>query len=82
MEGNFWEVNKMVYLNGKEEDDSIIDPAKHKFIGSFRPPDFPRSDGTWAVYMCGCHRPLWTVEECYEHWVLGHMDILQYVDIN
>ena len=74
-------VNKMVYLNGQKVDNKIIDPAKHKFIGLFRPTSFPVSDGSWDVYMCRCGMALWAVQQCHEHWMLGHMDIPQYINI-
>ena len=71
----------MVYLNGTMVNKGAINPTQHKFIGMFRPPSFPVSDGTWEVYVCSCRLHLWTVQECQNHWMLGHMDIPQYIDI-
>lgn len=72
----------MVLLDGKFVKDKEIDPAKHKFIGTFRQPHPPVSDGSWGVYLCSCGHSLWYVEECFAHWQLGHMDTPQYVTIN
>lgn len=71
----------MIYLNGKLVKEEEINPEKHKFIGLFRSPTWPVSDGIWEVYPCQCMQHLWTVQACQEHWRLGHMDTPQYIDI-
>lgn len=79
----------MVYLDGRKVSIEMIDPAKHRFIGSFRSPQqpdtrFTREDGTVeyaAVMICGCGRHLWDVQSVGEHWRQGHMDTPQYVTI-
>ena len=79
----------MVYLDGRKVSVEMIDPAKHRFIGSFRPPQqpdtrFTREDGTVeyaAVMVCGCGRHLWDVQSVGEHWRQGHMDTPQYVTV-
>jgi hypothetical protein len=71
----------MVLLNGEYVDKAMIDPAKHKFIGVFRPLSYPKSDGTWGVWECSCGHNLQVAEACHAHWMLGHMDIPHYVDI-
>ena len=72
----------MVYLNGEMVEEETINPSKHKFIGMFRNPQTPISNGMWDVYICPCRQHLWTVEECFQHWQSGHMDIPQYININ
>jgi len=76
----------MVYLNGKKVQNDAIDPAKHIFIGCFRPPsppasNWPISEGAWRVIACPCGDHLWTVKACHEHWRDGHLDVPQYIDI-
>jgi len=70
----------MVLLDGKLITKSEIDPEKHKFIGTFRevtPPDGKGAD----VIMCPCNQTLWTINDVFRHWQLGHFDILQYQTI-
>jgi hypothetical protein len=70
-------------LNGKVVEASIIDPAKHTFIGNFRSPEPPCSDPTkaYGIYLCSCGHALEMREDIRKHWYEGHMDIPQYVDI-
>lgn len=81
----------MVYLNGKLVDDQEIEPRKHKFIGMFRTPwgtirkninaslmNYPNGN---VMLLCGCGSSLWSVQDHYEHWLKGHCDIPQFVDI-
>ena len=69
----------MSLLDGKFVPDSEINSKKHKFMGAFRSPSPPRSDGTWGVYSCPCGHSLWTVEAVFDHWKNGHMDEMQYI---
>lgn len=71
----------MVLLDGKEVEDNIITPEKHKFIGIFRKPN-PYPSGIYDVCICNCGRHLWAKEDIYAHWLLGHFDICQYISIN
>ena len=71
----------MVYLDGQLVNESNIVPEKHKFIGLFRQPSAPVSDGSWEVLACSCGLHLWTVQGVQEHWRLGHMDTPQYVSL-
>lgn len=71
----------MPLLNGEHVKNEDINPQRHRFIGLFRYPSFPVSDGTWDVWGCSCGQFLQTFQELQEHWMLGHMDIPQYVDI-
>jgi hypothetical protein len=66
----------MVLLDGKHVANDQIDPAKHKFIGTFRPPHFPS-----GIIACGCGSLLHTLEQSNSHWQSGHMDTPQYVTI-
>ena len=74
-------MSSQVLLNGEMVDGITIDPRKHLFMGMFREPGPPISNGTWDFYQCSCGLALWSVRVCAEHWRLGHMDIPQYVDI-
>lgn len=77
----------LVYLDGQQVSHDVIDPAKHRFIGTFRPPQCPdarytKEDGTVAyadVIGCRCGQDLWSVEQTQDHWRQGHFDIPQYV---
>ena len=68
----------MALLNGKFVDASEIDPARHRFIGTFRPPQAPRGEG---YMLCTCGSILQTVQCVQEHYQRGHCDTNQYVDI-
>lgn len=82
-------MNEKVLLNGEEVDVSLIDPSKHKFIGTFRPPNPPKETFVddkgktqhAAVIFCPCGGQLWTYQQSLDHWQLGHFDIPQYVTI-
>lgn len=58
----------------------VIDPAKHRFIGAFRDPQPPDPCGAYAM-LCPCHDTLKFMQEIYDHWLRGHFDQQQYVDI-
>ena len=71
----------MVYLNGKLVNNDVVHAGRHKFIGMFRNPRPPESNGQWSVLHCLCGENLWTVQAITEHWLKGHLDIPQYIDI-
>ncbi len=80
----------MVYLNGKKVDALEIDPAKHKYIGSFRTPwetiqanmfKAAQEHGPISVVACPCGAHLWSAQAHHKHWLQGHCDIEQYIDI-
>lgn len=70
----------MVYLDGKEVENNMIMPEKHKFIGAFRNPN-PYPPGKYDVFVCECGQHLWARESVYNHWLQGHLDYLQYQTI-
>ena len=70
----------MVLLDGEFVGDSKITPKKHKYIGTFRESSPPNGHGA-DVIMCPCNQHLWTVEETFKHWQLGHFDTPQYQTI-
>ncbi len=68
----------MILLDGKLTEDDRLDPAKHKFIGTFRYP----VPNTCAYFVCPCHSILRAQPEVIAHWQSGHMDIPQYASIS
>ncbi len=69
----------MALLDGIFVKDNVIDPAKHKFIGTFRSPTPINPNGAY-VY-CGCGNILQTYETLFDHWQRGHCDVPQYISI-
>ena len=72
-------MKEMVYLDGELVDSKIIDPAKHRFVGTFRKPWEEHKLGGYIL--CSCGEVLQTVDRSYAHWQLGHWDYLQYITI-
>ena len=70
----------MVLLNGKLVESSEIDPAKHRFIGRFRPAENPMANPR-ADILCTCGQILRFVGMETEHYNRGCYDLNQYVDI-
>lgn len=78
-----------VFLDGKLVKSEEINPAKHKFIGTFRPPNVPSTQGTTyqgelvnaGVVLCRCGDSLWTTQALHDHYLKGHFDTPQYVSI-
>jgi hypothetical protein len=70
----------MALLDGKFVKSEEIDPAKHRFIGTFRQPQPPDGSGCYAV-ICTCHAPLHTAGAVREHWMQGHFDVPQYITV-
>ena len=75
---NWWGQPHHVYLDGELVEASSVHPSKHRFVGMFRPPHYPLSDGSWAAYVCDCGTVLWSVQALKDHWLMGHMDVPQY----
>ncbi len=71
---------RAVILNGKFVQPEEVDPAKHKFIGLFRPATNPILNPDTDV-LCRCGRILRFVGEEQEHYAKGCWDREQYVDI-
>jgi len=68
----------MAILDGRQVDPSIINPARHRFIGTWRPPSAPVSaKGAWIA--CHCGHVLQAVGENFQHWQRGCFDQPQYV---
>jgi hypothetical protein len=71
----------LVLLNGKYVKPEEIDPAKHKFIGYFRPPRNPLQTNGAAYLICACGEMLKFRHEAREHFESGCFDTQQYVDL-
>jgi len=76
--------NKVI-LNGEYVDPDRIDPHKHKFIGTFRPPRPPEPESL-NTSECICGELLWKYTDGYgnriwEHYRCGHFDLPQYATI-
>ena len=67
----------MVYLDGKLVEESVIDPAKHKFAGAFRPPALSEYQGKGYI-ACPCGSMLQTFQQSSAHWQQGCFDVPQY----
>jgi hypothetical protein len=79
-----------VLLNGHFVEPQFIDPAKHRFIGNFRFPTCPdaayKDEKTGETrycdaVQCGCGNLLWDKQSVHDHYLMGHFDKPQYVDI-
>ena len=77
----------MVILDGKQVDAKQIDPAKHQFIGTWRPPAIPKDFvGEYAICLCGESMNTVTSggfvwNRAFKHWQGGCFDEPQYVTI-
>ena len=69
-----------VLLDGQQALPKDINPARHRFLGSFRPPVNP-FDGATCDCLCPCGKILRYVEESRQHYMQGCFDVLQYVSI-
>ncbi|KKM27013.1 hypothetical protein LCGC14_1578950 [marine sediment metagenome] len=63
----------MVLLDGKHVDDEVIDPKKHKFIGTFRTPNCKHLAGSYVA--CCCGSVLQTIDAVHSHWQAGHWEV-------
>ena len=71
----------MAILDGKYIDNEQIDPAKHKFIGTFRTPAPPYAPFPVDGYECPCGELLLVGGNLEKHWREGHYDMPQYQTI-
>jgi len=69
---------RKIFIDGKLVPESEIDPAKHTYIGQFRPP-YKFAGGGYVL--CDCGRTLQTVDEVFHHYQSGHWDTAQYQTI-
>ena len=71
-----------VILDGQYVPADQINPAKHRFIGTFRPP-LPDPPEEWLIHgVCrNCNTGMRTsMGNCYhKHWAQGCFDVPQYV---
>jgi hypothetical protein len=70
---------KMALLDGKLVPDNVINPAKHRFIGTFRSPT--PYEGNGGLVQCNCGQILDNRDAVFRHWQQGHNDTPQYVTI-
>ncbi|HKO88754.1 MAG TPA: hypothetical protein VJU83_09600 [Burkholderiales bacterium] len=71
----------MPLLNGKQVAPGEIDPSRHRFIGTWRPPEPPVELGI-GFFLCRCSREYsFNESAAFDHWQRGHFDEPQYVDI-
>jgi hypothetical protein len=68
----------LVVLDGHAVSVSEITPERHRFIGTFRPPQMPHAE---ANYFCRCGGLIQGPSETLDHWQRGHFDVPQYVTI-
>ena len=73
----------MVLLDGKMVDGFEVNSVEHKFIGTWRSPQppYPTRGKSYDVYLCPCMAHLWTLNDVFQHWQLGHLDMPQYITI-
>lgn len=85
----------MVIIDGNEQPDTMVDPVKHRFIGSFRypfsfPPFVDTKQYPWVkenkysgnyIIICPCGEDISNQKIALEHWSKGHWDIPQYLTI-
>lgn len=72
----------MPILDGKPVDASVIDPAKHKYIGMWRPPEAPQERCDFSLprhdAMVAWNNNL----RSQDAWRKGELDVAQYVTIS
>lgn len=69
----------MVFLNGEEVEDSVINPKQHRFLGMMRMPY--KSPPSGCLIACSCGQILHFVGEDRKHWMQGCFDIPSYITI-
>ena len=69
-----------VLLDGQNVSPKDISPAKHRFLGMFRPPADPFAGATCDC-LCPCGKILRYVGESAQHYRGGCFDVLQYISI-
>jgi hypothetical protein len=84
-----------VLLDGALVSPAVIDPARHAFVGMFRPPSDPAEkmvENYFAnkdpnapyrevIFMCRCGGQLYTQQDNRAHYLMGCWDRAQYVTI-
>jgi hypothetical protein len=65
-------------LDGQPVDPSVIDPAKHRYVGMWRPAESNLSCGTVCP---GCQQIVLSAHSRAIHWRNGCFDVPQYVSI-
>lgn len=70
-----------VLLNGKYVAAEEIDPARHRYLGMFRPAANPLLGHRTAIVVCPLGHHLQYTEQLLTHYRDGCCDIPQYVDI-
>lgn len=71
---------EFVLLDGKKVFATEIDPAKHRYIGMFRPATNPFANAT-ANVMCTCGEILQSNPATVRHYKQGCYDLNQYVSL-
>ena len=66
-----------VYLDGVPVEADRVTPSRHRFIGTFRPPQAPQ-----AMLLCPCTEWLRSHGTVHQHWREGHFDVPMYVSVD
>lgn len=74
-------MTEQVLLNGQYVDAATIDPARHRYLGMFRPATNGLLHHSADVVICPCGASLWTVQDGRQHYKDGCLDSPQYVTI-
>lgn len=72
-----------VILDGKAVNPDEVDPAKHRFLGMFRPAQSMEAEcrKAGAFMQCSCGQTLMVHGAVDKHWRQGCFDVPQYVTI-
>lgn len=69
-------------LDGKPVDASVIDPAKHKYIGMWRPPEPPQERCDFSLPRLDAMVAWNNNLRSQDAWRKGELDVAQYVTIS
>ena len=69
-----------VYLDGKRVEPAVIDPAKHRFLGMFRPARNPWENPSFDI-LCTCGEILKYHHQEVAHYKRGCYDVPQYATL-
>ena len=69
-----------ILIDGEPRPDSELNPAKHRYLGMFRPSPNPMQNPS-AYILCRCGETLKYLGQEREHYLRGCCDIPQYVTI-
>lgn len=72
----------MPILDGKPVDASVIDPAKHKYIGMWRPPEPPQERCDFSLPRLDAMVAWNNNLRSQDAWRKGELDVAQYVTIS